>query len=539
MGRPSNGRHGPRVLLLLACLAVLGTVLGLAACGSKGGSSGSASTAPTANILAVADTGAITTWDPRASSSSESRILGNFYEPLIWANPPGSAEPYSPALATSWETSQGGKVWTFKLRQGVTFHDGTPFNAAAVKYSYDATKKMGLGLAYIWADLKQVKVVDDYTVQLVLDKPVPLEPLVSSEYAAWIFSPKTAGKPQSWWDKGREDGTGPYELQSYSPNQQIVLVRDPNYWGGWKNDQFRKIVLQVASDPNTQRQMLESGAVQFQESVARDAVKAESAESGIRVVEMPSLVSQILYLNTQHKPLDNVLVRQALAYATPYKDIIAAAINNLGTQSNGPMPAGLWPRDDAIQPYTYDLAKAKQLMAQAGYPNGGFSLTMTYPTEENPADTTMGTLIKESWAKLGVTVNLQPMLWAQAWQKAKGPNTKRQDLLSITWWPAFSHGKDSLTEELHSEASPIFNLSYWYHPDYDKLIDTAWATEATNRTAAKNLYDQAQVMIHQQVPIIYLWDLKAVYACNSALKVGPDAISQPYPNVIRFYYITR
>ena len=340
MGRPSVASHRrrPRVLYLLMCGAVIGVVLALAACGSGGSSSSSASSAPTANVLAIADTGAITTWDPRASSSSESRILANFYEPLIWANPPGSAEPYSPALATSWETSAGGTVWTFKLRQGVTFHDGTPFNAQAVKYSFDATKKLGLGLAYIWADLKQVKVVDPYTVQLILDRPVPLEPLVSSEYAAWIFSPKTAGKPQSWWDKGREDGTGPYELQSYSPNQQIVIVRDPSYWGGWKNNQFRKVVFQVAADPNTQRQMLESGAVQFQESVSRDSVQAMQAEQGIRVVEMPSLVSQILYLNTQHKPLNNVLVRQALAYATPYQDIIAAAINNLGTQSNGPMP---------------------------------------------------------------------------------------------------------------------------------------------------------------------------------------------------------
>jgi peptide/nickel transport system substrate-binding protein len=542
------GRHwqapihwGTRARYLVLGFAVIGIVLGLAACGSSGSSSGSSSpggAAPTANVLKVADTGAITTWDPRASSSSESRILANFYEPLIWANPPGSAEPYSPALATSWETSQGGKVWTFHLRHGVTFHDGTAFNAQAVKYSYDATKKLGLGLAYIWSDLKEVKVVDPYTVQLVLDQPIPLEPLVSSEYAAWIFSPKTAGKTQAWWDKGREDGTGPYMLQSYSPNQETVLTRYPAYWGGFKNNQFRKVVFEVAQDASTQRQMLESGAVDLQESVGRDAVQAMQAESGIHVYIVPSLVSQILYLNTQHKPLNNPLVRQALAYATPYSDIIAAAINNLGTQSNGPMPAGLWPRDDSVQPYTYDMTKAKQLMAQAGYPNGGFKMLMTYPTEENPADTTMATLLKESWAKLGVTLNLQPMLWAQAWQKAKGPNAARQDALSITWWPAYSHGKDSLTEELHSESTPIFNLAYWYNKGYDNLIDTAWTTEATDRTKAKQLYDQAQVMIHDQAPIIYLWDLKAVYAANSKLKIGPDAISQPYPNVIRVYYIT-
>ncbi len=524
---------------LILSLALLGLALGLAACGSSTpSSSSSASAAPTANVLTVADTGAFTTWDPRASSSSESRILANFYEPLIWANPPGSAEPYSPALATSWESSAGGKVWTFHLRQGVTFHDGSPFNAQAVKYSFDATKKLGLGLAYIWAELTQVKVVDAYTAQLIFAQPVPVEPLVSSEYAAWIFSPKTAGKPQTWWDKGHEDGTGPYMLQSYSPNQETVIVRYPQYWGGFKNNQFRKVVFQVAADPSTQRQMLESGAVAFEESVSADSVQAMQKESGIHVYVEPSLVSKILYLNTQHKPLDNPLVRQALSYATPYKNIIAAAINNLGVQSNGPMPAGLWPRDNSIQPYPYDIAKAKQLMAQAGYGNGGIKLLMTYPTEENPADTTAATLIKESWAQIGVTLNLQPMLWAQAWQKAKGPSAARQDAVAISWWPAYSHGKDSLTEELHSEPAPIFNLAYWYNKTYDNLIDTAWTTEATDPSKAKTLYDQAQVMIHDQAPIIYLWDQKAVFAASTALKIGPNAVSQLYPNVIRVYYIT-
>ena len=249
MGRHGErtGEHGRAALAL--GLAVLGVALGLAACGSSGSSSsvGLGERGADGEHARRSPTPARSRPGTRGRARRRSRaILANFYEPLIWANPPGSAEPYSPALATSWETSQGGTVWTFHLRHGVTFHDGTPSTPAAVKYSYDATKKLGLGLAYIWSDLKQVKVVDDYTVQLVLDQPMPLEPLVSSEYAAWIFSPKTAGKPQSWWDKGREDGTGPYTLQSYAPNQQTVIARYPAYWGGFKNNQFRKVVLRGA-----------------------------------------------------------------------------------------------------------------------------------------------------------------------------------------------------------------------------------------------------------------------------------------------------
>jgi peptide/nickel transport system substrate-binding protein len=530
----------PRRFLRASGLALMVTslLLGLAACGSSGGGDSSATATVKADVLTVTDTGQVVTLDPRASSSTEARMLANFYEPLILANPPGSPEPYSPVLATSWEKSADGLVWTFHLREGVKFHDGTPFTAAAVKYSYDATKKLNQGYAYIWGDLKQVKVVDDFTVQLILKRSIPLEPLVSSMYAAWIFSPTTAGRSTKSWDQDSYvDGTGPYTLESYKPNQEIVMVRNPDYWGGWKDNQYQKVVLTVVAEANTARQMLESGQSDGMQIVPYDAVSAMESNPGIAVHELASLLSVPVQLNVLHKPLDNVKVRQALAYATPYDDIIAAAINGFGTQSNSILPPGLWPRNDDLPLYTYDLEKAKQLMSEAGYANGGVKLVMTYPVEED-YQKPLGELLKESWAKIGVELDIRPMVWAQAAQKAQGPDANRQDVLSATWWPAYAHGYDLMRTSLHSESPPLYNNSYWYNPEYDKLIDTAFVTESTDRPKAQAMYDQALQMVHDQVPMIFVWDFKSVTAWNSKLKFGPMAQNMFYPPVIRYYYVT-
>jgi len=515
---------------------VVMVAVGLAACG--GTSNGESGGAPAkADVLTVADSGIVTTLDPRASSSSEVRVLANLYETLILANPPGSPEPYSPCLATSWEKSSDGLVWTFHLREGVTFHDGTPFNAAAVKYSFDATTKLGLGFAYIWSDLEKVRVVDDYTVELTMAKSLPVEPLAAAQYGSWIFSPKSAGKPQEWWDEGRDAGTGPYVLESYKPNQEIVLGRNTEYWGKWKDNQFQTVVLPTITEPQTARQMLENGTVDGVQIVPADSVPALKANPNLQVQELATLTSVIIYLNTQRAPLDNVLVRQALAYATPYQDIITASMNDLAVQSNGPMPEGLWPRDDTIQPYTYDINKAKDLMVQAGYPDANFKVVMSYPAEES-YHKNMAVLLKESWAKIGFQLDIRPMLWAQAWEKAKGPEDKRWDVLSITWWPGYAHGYDTLYEELHSETTTAFNLAYWSDKEYDNLIDTAWATESLDRPKAKAMYDEAQVMIHDQVPIIYAWDFLNVVAWSNKLKFEPMAECMFYPVVIRYYYVT-
>lgn len=213
MGSPSQQRV-PRStdrgrVTAIAAVLLLAVVLvsALAACGG-GGTSSSPAAGGSGGILRLASWMTLTTWDPRASSADEPFYLANLYEPLVYTNPPGSAEPFTPCLATSWEVSKNGLTWTFHLRQGVKFHDGTPFTSAAVKYSLEATKKLDLGAAYMWYPITKIATPDDYTVKITTEYAAPIDRCASAMYGAWIFSPKTKGKSQKWWDAPNEAGTG-------------------------------------------------------------------------------------------------------------------------------------------------------------------------------------------------------------------------------------------------------------------------------------------------------------------------------------------
>jgi peptide/nickel transport system substrate-binding protein len=524
--------------MALACALLASALLVAAVLASCGGASttGGSPAAGTSGILRLASWMTVSTWDPRASTSNEVLYLANLYEPLLYANPPGSAEPFTPCLATSWGVSKDGLTWTFHLRQGVKFHDGTPFNAAAVKYSIEATLKLDQGVAYLWYPVKKISTPDDYTVKITTSYPAALDRVATAMYGAWIFSPTTKGKSSKWWNAPHEAGTGPYTLVSYKPNEEVVCKRNPDYWGGWKTGQFEQVVVKQVAEPATQRQMLEAGEVDYTDGLSRDSVPALENNPAVKIVQMHSIQNEVLMFNTQRKPLDDVRVRQALSYALPYQDILEAATNGYAQLSQGPLPRDLYPHDPNVPQYTYDLAKAKQLLAEAGYPNGGFKLLMTYASDDAYGPK-FAPLVKEAYAKLGVTVDLQPLLFEQQWAKAKGPASGRQDLFELVWWPAFPDGYDTLYSLFHSESAPIWNMSYWYDKTYDDLIDTAFSSEPVNADKAQELYNRAQQMLYEQAPSAYLFDQDMVYGVNPSLKLGPTALNVNYTQVLNWYQV--
>ena len=189
------------------------------------------------NVLKVATTAGITTWDPVKSFSTEAFYLANIYEPLLWVNPPGADKPFTPALATSWEHSADGLTWTFHLRDGVTFHDGTPMDAAAVVKSIEAAKDHG-GASFIWAPLDTITAVDASTVEMKLTYAAPMDLVASSLYGAWIVSPAAldaAAKDDKYFESGVDGGTGPYTIGSYTPDSEVLLKAYAGYWGGWSD----------------------------------------------------------------------------------------------------------------------------------------------------------------------------------------------------------------------------------------------------------------------------------------------------------------
>ena len=168
------------------------------------------STAQAASVFKVSTSAAVTTWDPIQSFSTEAFYMTNIYEPLLWKNPDGVLPEYSPALATSWSSSADGKTWTFKLRAGATFHDGSPVNSAAVKASFDASKKIG-GAGFIWDALKSVDTSASDTVILNLTYAAPMDLIASSTYGAYVVNPKTlaaVATDSKYYESGKDGGSG-------------------------------------------------------------------------------------------------------------------------------------------------------------------------------------------------------------------------------------------------------------------------------------------------------------------------------------------
>jgi peptide/nickel transport system substrate-binding protein len=494
---------------------------------------------PVPKVLKIANTANITTWDPIESFSTEAAYMANVYEQLLRINPPGSAEQFTPLLAESWESNADGTVWTFNLRSGVTFHDGEPMNAEAVKKSIEAAKERG-GASFIWWMVDSIEAVDDLTVRFNLSASAPIDLVASSLYGAWIVSPKAldaAAADENYWADGKEAGTGPYVIESYKPDQEIVFQKYENYWGGWKDDQFDTVLVQIIPEALTQQQLLESGSVDLVTRIPNENYVNFQNNPDYTYLEEPSFFNYVGFFNTLRPPLDNAKVRQALSYAIPYDDIIKIGAKGLGTQSRGPVPAGVWPWSPDVKQYTYDLAKAKELLKEAGYENGGFSLRLTYAAE-NDTEAAFAPLIKDAYAQLGVDVTIEAIAFNQQWAEAKSDPANAQDMFLLLYWPTYSDaGSDNLWSMFYYTEKPFFNLSYWNNPDFNALVDEAIGLTVSDPKASQAKYIEAMNLLVDEAPGLFFFDTKAVFIIPQHIEGFKYNLN--YPFVQYFFYDLR
>ena len=256
------------------------------------------------SVLKVAHTANITTWDPVKSFSTEALYMANMYEPLLWVNPPGSEEPFTPALATDWSVSEDGLTWTFDLREGVTFHDGEPLTADAVVASVEAAKERA-GASFIWAPVESVEAVDDLTVAFHLAYPAPVDLIASSLYGAWIVSPKAleaAAADDTYFESGIDAGTGPYTLESWVPDGEVLLTKFDDYWGGWDDvDHYDKVLISIMPESIDQQQALDGGQIDIAFNLPDENLDQYEANPDYTVIREPSLFDYVGFLNTERR----------------------------------------------------------------------------------------------------------------------------------------------------------------------------------------------------------------------------------------------
>jgi peptide/nickel transport system substrate-binding protein len=489
------------------------------------------------NVFVFATDGVLNNLDPAMSYSGEHVVLANCYETLTFYNPPGSAELLSPKLATSWEANEDGTEWTFNLREGVNFHSGNPFNAAAVKAAIENTKAIGTGAAYMWDPVQEIEVVDDYTVKFKLSYSAPVDLMASAAYAAWMYDPAVyAEKGTEWYNEGHCSGTGPYIMDSYELNTRMIMVRNDDYWGGWREGQFDTIVFELTEDNAVLQQKIESGEAYFTWNIPPDNLSMVEANPDIVAHKTPSFQNLVGLLNTQKPPLDNKLVRQAVSYTVPYAQFVEGVLQGRGTQSHGVVPVGMWGHSDELFQYSYDLDKAKELLAQAGYPDGGLSLLYTYATGDFDQQQ-LGELWKAELAKVGIDLEIQGLNWDAQWELARSDIQKAQDVFVMYWWVDYVSPYSFLYSMFHSEEEILFNLGYYRNPEYDALVDEGNALSGSDRPKAEELFIQAQEILIDDAASIFFYDTTPVHLMRKEIAGYVD--NPAYPHVVFVYDLTR
>ena len=499
-------------------------------------------------VVIYASLSEMTTADPSTEFSNSVIWLPLVYEPLLWYDP--LQDKFIPALAESWEVKEDGTVWIFRIRKDAKFHDGTPVTAEAVAASINRTITLGQGAAYIWEPVKKIEVVDKYTVKFILKYPAPLNKIASSCYAAYIFSPKvvdhagaknlTDPKVAEWFNAGHDAGSGPYRLVKWDPENEVILEKWPEWWG-WKLPDYSMksdkapdvFIIKIVKDAVTQERLVLSGDIHIAEYVPLDDVEMLKKDPRVQVVMKPSFQNLLLLFNTKKPPLDNPLVRKAIAHAIPYDEIVKVARAGIGRVASGPIPHGMWGHFDNLT-YKYDLELAKKLLAKAGYPNGISRTLLLVYTAGDIYEKRTAELIKASLAKIGINVEIRPMSWEEQWALAQSgwENPEgAQDLFIFYWWPDVVSPITYLYNMFHSE-SKAFNLCYYENSEFDKIIMEAYKLEGINKQKALELYYKAQKMLYDDIPAVALWDMVDVRVAMKGIGNLDKAVNPAYPTTI-------
>jgi peptide/nickel transport system substrate-binding protein len=533
-----------RLFVAFAMVALVGAIV--AGCGSTVGGSSSGGGTETGSGGEGGGTFTIATpypviqggWDPAVFYGTETMMMPNLYEGLTRYNPKtGEA---TPLLAKSFKSSKGGREWTFVLRPA-KFHTGRTVTAEAVKEAIERTIKLGQGASYEWEPVQKILTPNPRTVVFQLSKPAPLDKIASSQYGAYIYDVKASGSEDlgKWFEKGNDAGTGPYTVGEFQAGQESELRLDkfPGYWGGWKGNHFESVLYRVVPSGGTTVNLLQAEQVDFAMTLNPQLIAGVEGDPNISVQTTSSLQNIFLMLNTKRAPLDQVGVRQALAYGFNYEDL-EEALKETVKKTSGILPPGIpgHVEPGELPEYGFDEGKAKELLATAGYGPGKkpLKLQMTLQSGE-PIEEAVVAIAKSSYAPLNVTVESQPLQFATMLAKTQGSESERQDVAVYQWFPDYADPLSWFTN-LFGVQHPIgFNATYWTSPKLQQMIAEEGPLSGSDPEKAEALVREMQKYLLEEVPAIPVADQLYQRAMLSSIKGYQE--NPFYTNAVFAYYL--
>ncbi len=423
-----------------------------------------------------------------------------------------------PALAESWEVSGDGLSYTFHLRKGVKFHttkDFTPsrdFNADDVLYSFNRQLKAdhpyhkvsGGSYEYFAAMdmanlLKSVDKVDDLTVRFTLSVPeAPMIANLGMDFAS-ILSAEYADKMMAAGTPEKVDldpvGTGPFLLVDFQKDAVIRYKAHPDYWGG--KAKIDNLVFAITPDNSVRYAKLKAGECQVMPYPNPADLEAMEKDPDITVMRQEGLNVGYLAFNTEKKPFDNKLVRQAINHAINKQAIIEAIYLGAGKAAKNPIPPTMWSYNDAVKDYDYNPGKAKELLAQAGLAGGFETDLWAMPVQRpyNPNARRMAEMMQADLAKVGIKAKIVTFEWGEYLKRSR---LGEHEMILLGWTGDNGDPDNFMFVLLGCAAAKGANRARWcYKPFDDLLVEAKQSTDVAKRTA---LYKKAQLIFKEEAP---------------------------------------
>jgi peptide/nickel transport system substrate-binding protein len=441
--------------------------------------------------------------DPYVAVGGDTKgiVIFNLFEGLV---KPDTSGNLNPAVAESYEILQDGKVYEFKLRNGVKFHNGNEVTPQDVRYSFARALESKADLEG-FDNVESVNVTDDGLITITLIE-------ANTEF---LTSLTNAIIPDGYTDQASKPiGTGPFAFESYTPQQELILVKHKDYWQPGL-PQLDKVTIVYEADTNALLLSLQSGNVDGAGIAASDARVLDLND--FNVIERNSNAVQQLALNNDYGPLQDERVRQALNYAVDADEIIASAFDGYGTKVGSPIIPGLSKYYNAAlaNAYPTDVEKARQLLAEAGYPDG-FDLEITVPSNYVVHVNTAQVIVNQL-ARAGINATIKQIDWPTWLSEVYDGRQYQATVISVGG--ASLSPKNELARYLSDAGHNFYNYT-------SPAFDTKYAAASTALDDAERvaLYKEAQQIISDEAGNVYIQDITGL----SALRKGFDGL-ESYP----------
>lgn len=471
--------------------------------------------------------------DPHGvAGAGQNTILPYLFDTLVYRDLDNTYKPY---LAESWDISDDGKQVTFTLRPNITFHDGTPLDAEAVKYTFDRVNAVGQKsvMATTVAQMQSIEVVDPLTVRFTFAAPSStLFSSLATPYAG-IVSP-TAAKESGEAFGQKPVGSGPYMFEKWEPGVSVTLVKNPNYAWAPETDAIEnkaapivdQLVFKIIPDVTQQITAFQAGEVDilFVNQPSHVAKLQADPNTDLRETVLNSLI--YLGFNLQKPPFDDVKVRQAFSHAVNKEELLQTALGGIGTVAFAPLAPTLPGFDPSLKEYElgFDLEKSKTLLTEAGFTQAadgtwskdGQALAVTLVTSTRPPNPAIATVLQSQFKAAGISVEVQALDSTAAQEALTGG---QYDLML---WRYDWNDADVLRTYLSSSRIGRTNRNFYSNPEVDALLEQA--AQELDDAARNELYLEAQQLILVDAPWQPLYtpkDFMAIHKNVSGVEMGP------------------